>query len=186
LILWTLQYENFWNNLQRDGIIKFDKKEVIKDKTLFDEFQDAYKWMREQMCLRIPNSPTNTFPFWAWERWWGYKRKPDLRSSEYRDWHGFRIEFEIPDELVLLSDFDLWHSVLNNLYLPNDPFGDVDNYCEIVFDTPHTKEEIEESWQRIFNIELEKEQQRSTQACFWEIKLDWVKGVTEFGKRFKD
>lgn len=37
---------------------------------------------------------------------------------------GVRLEVEIPDAQVLLSDFDLWHYPLNYWYLPDDEEDD--------------------------------------------------------------
>ena len=52
--------------------------------------------------------------------------KPDLRSSGHllKGERGVRIEFRVSDRLILLSDFDLWHYVLNYWYLPESQKDD--------------------------------------------------------------
>ena len=59
-------------------------------------------------------------PIWAWYQWEGSRRKPDLRASGYlpKGEPGVRLELRVADDRVLLSDFDLWHYVLNYWYLP--------------------------------------------------------------------
>lgn len=55
---------------------------------------------------------------WAWYAQNGKHNKPDLRSERWGYGPGNEqyacIELEIPDDLALLSDFDVWHIVLNN------------------------------------------------------------------------
>jgi len=47
------------------------------------------------------------------------KRMPDLRSCGHlpRGIPGIRLELEVEEERVLLSDFSMWHAVLNQTYL---------------------------------------------------------------------
>ncbi|UYZ73367.1 DUF3841 domain-containing protein [Moraxella bovis] len=54
---------------------------------------------------------------WAWYHAHGAnKPKPDLRKSGHlpKGERGVRIEFTLPKERVLLSNFDGWHAVLND------------------------------------------------------------------------
>ena len=51
-----------------------------------------------------------TLPVWAWYQWEGVRKKPDLRKERWAN--GFEgeefvcLECDIPDEEVVLSDFD--------------------------------------------------------------------------------
>jgi hypothetical protein len=73
---------------------------------------------------------------------------------------GYRVEFEIADSDVLLSDFELWHYVLNYWYLPasknegdrfNARYGG-DRYSWRRPPTNHqVTKMISDSWDRIFD-----------------------------------
>ncbi len=105
-----------WKILQREQVLFADQRYSE------DLFLDAYRWMTKQMEHRIESeSETVSLFLWAWYQWDGIeRRKPDLRSSGHlpKGQRGVRIEFEQSDKGVLLSDFDLWHYVLNYWYLP--------------------------------------------------------------------
>ena len=88
-------------------------------------FLPSYKWMKDQMLKRLPHFKPNeeTFPWWGWCRYGGKDNKPKFSEQYYRDLLKrldeiqVIIELEIPDELVLLSDFDAWHFRLNTWFL---------------------------------------------------------------------
>jgi hypothetical protein len=93
----------------------------------------------------------------------------------------------MPDDQVLLSDFDLWHYVLNRWYLPQ-------RACE-------RREEIRstflarsmdsrmQSWQRIFELDwylkdvTSPRSKRSIQATIWQLPLSAVRSVAAFRAR---
>ncbi|MCR4868321.1 MAG: DUF3841 domain-containing protein [Lachnospiraceae bacterium] len=122
------------------------------------------------------------YPVWAWHtRKWKHNR-PDLRLGGYGK-RGDRlscIEFEIPESEVLLSDFDAWHFVLNNLWLDGS-VTEAERKNEIYFDSL-TKEEQErakaDSWNRIFDISPYENdwivRGCYIQAVFWKLRPDMV------------
>lgn len=75
--------------------------------------------MAEQMKKRIGEPPKGViFPVWAWYQWEGMRKRPDMRVHG-RNWGEkgtpiVLLTIEVPDNLVLLSDFDYWHCVLND------------------------------------------------------------------------
>lgn len=74
------------------------------------------------MSRRIGEPPLGVrYPVWAWFQYENERsRRPDLRRSAHGP-SGTRavlIEFDIAEDQVLLSDFDLWHYVLNEWYVP--------------------------------------------------------------------
>lgn len=80
----------------------------------YEEFDKAYQWMIEQMKLKIGMPPKGVkTPIWAW-----YKRNYKHKRPDFRWVRDFDdevcIEFEIPDDEVLLSDFMAWHFVLGD------------------------------------------------------------------------
>lgn len=109
-----------------------------------------------------------------------------------------RIEFEIDDRDVVLSDFELWHFALNYGYIANSEEDDEafdaelaksgDRYAVPLPDAA-IHEKIVRSWDRIFDLEWENHyyheagDERSIQATFWELDLQAVRQVKEFTAR---
>ena len=192
--LWTVQAYHFWEVLQEQGTITTDIRQIDED-WLDGEILDAYQWLASQMELRIGGRPhPDTLPLWAWYQWHGEKRKrPDLRSFEYipSGQKGVRIEFEIEDYLVLLSDFDLWHSPLNREYLGASD-QDTESFYEETEELSHDRlhadpfyrQQIVNSWPRIFDLDWKNENLR-IQATFWQLNMKNVRDVTVFISRQK-
>ena len=116
MVLWTIQPVGIWNTIQDTGVYRCDP---IKSLMTDLQFQEKYEWLIGQMKKRIGPPPDGvTYPVWAWYMQNGKHRKPDLRSERWGYGPGGEdyvcIEFEVPDDQVLLSDFDVWHIVLNN------------------------------------------------------------------------
>lgn len=189
--LWTIQPIEVYNQLVRDGYFICDKRKSpnINDAGS-EQFIRAYKWLIHQMDIRGIYHPNSAeYPIWAWHtRDWKHK-KPDLRESCYdkRGTKSVCIELEIPDNQVLLSDFDEWHYVLNNWY--NDASKSEEEWEKMQehFNKLSPREKqiaIEKSWQRIFNITPFHNEWHSRgkyiQATFWQIKIENVRRVQKF------
>jgi len=122
MILWTIQPENVWGQLQFTGELRTNTEAMIADhEDFWASTQECYEWLAEQMSQRIsPRPTTDAFPLWGWYQCTGAKRKrPDLRQRSHvpRGTKAVRLEIELPDEDVLLSDFEMWHVPLNRQYL---------------------------------------------------------------------
>jgi len=111
-----------------------------------------------------------------------------------------RLELECPSDRVLLSNFSLWHHVLNYWYLPSsEADGDVFeselashdlsffHQKPVPHDTYHRT--IVESWDRVFDLEWnepgisEQKGEKSIQATMWQITLDQVQDCQSFTAR---
>ncbi len=193
--LWTIQTEEAWRYLNQRGYLRCRRSDADRD------FLPAYDWMAAQMTSRIGRSASGaTLPLWAWLQYAGVKRKrPDLRRSAHlpRGTRGFRIEFTVDEDAVLVSDFELWHYVLNYWYLPRSEHDDID------FDSRHERptyswsdrpehavdDEIRGSWVRIFDINNIDEyvtcppENKSLQSTLWQLDLTQVTTVDEFVAR---
>ncbi len=187
--LWTLQNYHFWEVLQAQGTITTDLNYIDKD-WLEGQIFTAYQWLAAQMEQRVgPRPYPDAFPLWAWYQWHGVKRKrPDLRSSGYLlpGERGVRIEFEIEDHLILLSDYMLWHIPLNRGYVSANDEDAETFYAETdgmtrdqLHADPGYHQHIINSWERIFDLNWSDEK-LSVQATFWELHLSQVKEVTTF------
>ena len=125
MYLWSIQEEAVWQEIQETGIYRCDpyKSDLLQpmDKALIGkklepQFEAAYEWLAEQMEKRVGPRPEDVrFPVWAWYMFDG-KRKSDLRKERWMGKggeHMLCLELEVPDDQVLLSDYEEWHAVLN-------------------------------------------------------------------------
>jgi len=198
MTLWTIQTEEAWEHLNERGYITG----VIN--YIEQSWLSSYRWMVDQMKERIGNPPCNTtFPIWAWYQWETSKRKrPDLRSAGHlpRNEKGVRIEFNCHEKAALLSDFELWHYVLNYWYLPESMAdgerfdADIEKQGLSYFRTkplpdPKYHQKIVKSWNKIFDLDWEEpdlaesKTQKSIQATLWQLKMDQVQSCKHFKSR---
>jgi len=164
--LWSLQPKEIAEGLLR-GEAYVCKPELSG---LYEEdcFKFAYGWLVEAMQKTIPKPEHVTIPAWAWHTHNGVNTKPDRRTYMFRRSYyaddEVILELEVPDSEVLLTDFDLWHSVLNNIEI----ISDEEYYADE--DRVYTAEEKAATWQQIFEVK----DVEFVQACLWEIKPEHV------------
>jgi hypothetical protein len=191
--LWTLRSEYAWKQHQREGRITGDRKYVDP------YFGEAYQWLMEQMAERIPGY-SGGWPVWAYQA-----PKPDLRSHVWCHPLGepnVRLELEVPDERVLLSDYDAWHVVLNKWHIELTEEEDrewehrVEPYGFWQSDTrkclpPELYRELIESWKLIFDLDTLAASPwtgggtQYIQAVVEYVELSEVKKVTRYLGREK-
>ena len=116
-----------------------------------------------------------------------------------------RIELDVADDRVLLSDFDLWHYVLNYWYLPESEkdgrefekklarLGLSFHGCNHEHPLPNIRycKHIGRSWERIFDINWSDRRhaiasplkKKSIQATLWEICMKDIVEAKEFTAR---
>ena len=142
------------------------------------------------MTDRIGKPPAGvTYPVWAWYiRHWK-RGKPDLRKERWNWGPGNEeyacLEIEIPDEDVVLFDFDAWIIILNNGLLSDTE--EEDKQQEVIFISLSESEQEKyrlANWQRAFDISpLDSDwitRGESVQATFWELKKEQIKKVQIF------
>jgi hypothetical protein len=198
--LWTIQTEAAWVELQKEGRL------IANEEYIFPEWLSAYEWLNKQMETRLGTKPDDVkFPIWAWYQWRDAKqRRPDLRCRAHLapGEKGVLLECNISDHLVLLSDFHLWHYVLNHSYLAeNEQQGllfeekilqkGVSLYEKPFFDNELNRE-VTDSWYRIFDLDwidetgyvtIGNKAEKAIQATFWELRLEQVRKVKPFVAR---
>lgn len=116
--LWTIQPLAVWQTLERDGVFHSDPAQS----EFRDDYAEGYDWIVRRLRQHVGPEPEGCkLPIWAWYQWHGTARpKPDLRKLRHDcigEW--VRIEVEINDENVLLSDFIPWHYCMSYWYLPS-------------------------------------------------------------------
>lgn len=186
--LWTMQPIKVWEKIEKDGVFHCDEKLSENN----EDFKESYAWMVEQMDKRMKHPNKCVLPVWAWHTYNWENKKPDLRESGFGNpkERCVCLELEIPDEEVLLSDFNAWHYVLNHSWFDDSKNEEEWDKLHEWFDNLPGEEREKlriESWQKIFNVEPYEDEWstngRYVQAVFWELKKDHVKKVQFFTAR---
>ncbi len=163
--------EQGWHELRTQGTLKAAKHLVDQD------FLSGYEWMRIQMNKHIGSvTPGNPYPLWAW----------------------YQAKFEKDRSEVLLSDFELWHFVLNQSFLAKSmyKFNQFEKRLYRGFGTSNfsklplaVQNEIKESWEKIFDLNFHAKDidspraNKQIQATFWELNMNEVIQVDRFTAR---
>ena len=204
--LYTFQSLALYETLCRDRTIH-SRPLNYKDSCLNNwsetfKFQVAYDWICNQMQQRGMVRPApDVYPVWAYRQWYHPDRpRPDLRSTMARNVYGLErcafMTLEIPDEEVLLTDYDWWVCCLNYSLIGNQHQSDAfDRRLRqaglwAFASEPHPPpfhEEVLSSWQKVFDICLDRKRARrrklgqTIQATFWTLKAEHVVSAIEFG-----
>lgn len=139
-------------------------------------FTESYHWLVDFMGETITRPQDVAIPIWAWHTNYGVQKKPDRRFGMFKNYDDGDVilELEVPDELVLLTDFDDWHCVLNNFPIFSKeeeeqseagkwPAGYDD------WEIPIYDEDFKiESWRRVAHS-----RGQFVQACFWAIEPEY-------------
>lgn len=192
--LWTIQPVYILNELEQYGVYRARADRI----DMLEYWGPSYLWLCDFLKQK-DNCPEGVqYPIWAWHTFCGKRKKPDLRYNCYgsKGEELVCIEFEIPDDKVLLSDFELWHFVLNNWWLDTKMFEP--DYTEEQYDKNHKwfdslsendkQKERESSWLDIFNVEQAVDNDFARrgvdiQAIFWELRIEWIKKIQYFVHR---
>lgn len=183
----------------RSPLLNVDDPDIVDDM-----FVRSYDWLADRMEEKIgPRPSTDVYPIWAYYQWYGPdKKKPDLRYTGTRCFADHRtcalMTLEVPDDEVLLSEYDAWHFVLNGSYLGDEKRSDEiwDFKRESKFrdynEYPNwLKNEIEQSWLTVFDFKKSREllefteDQQVIQATFWELKPEYLREAVKFDRTGK-
>jgi len=179
MILYTFQPKEAVKVARKVGYFTCDEEHArdawdvnLKDDTLWDGLMKRpYEFMRRQMAKRLPNY-TGEYPIWA------YVEKLDLRCcrAEYK-YETVLMTIDVPDERVLISDFDGWHFVMNNGFFSISEKEDEEMENA-------TQRQKEKSWERIFDLDLDIDEdwlggEKYLQACVDRVYLHEVKTIKQ-------
>ena len=185
MILWTIQSEDVYRIIEKTGFYHCDFS-----KTAFSFSERQYRWLTDQMRKRIGEPPEGvSFPVWAWYKWENVRKKPDFRRERWGN--GFQgerfvcMEIDIPDEEVVLTDFDGWSIILLDGLLSDTE--EEDKRLEAKYDKLSEAQKwnmMSKNWERVFDLTpLENEwitRGSSVQATFWELRKEQIKNVRFF------
>ena len=195
MILWSMQPIQVWHLIQEKGVYRCDPKKTGEQGLLFE---GKYDWLVREMEKRIGPPPEGVkYPVWAWHTQEWKHKKPDLRSERWCYGPGNEkyacIEFDVPDEQVLLSDFDAWCLILNNGLL-NESEEESDRLDAYYDSLPEAEKNVfrDENWKGVFDLTpMENSWMRRgkwIQATVWELRKDTIRNVRFFvtGKYKRD
>ena len=187
LILWIIQPEDVYEDLVKNGIYHCKPEKAF----MYENCKEEYDWLASQMKQRVGLPPEGvTLPVWAWYQLEGARKKPDLRKERWGN--GFfgekfvSLECDIPDNEVLLSDFDSWSIILLNSLIS---WTEEENEkIEAQFDSLPEDEQKAMKYQnwseRLFDLTpLDNgwmTRGSSIQATFWELRHEQVREVRHF------
>lgn len=210
LELWTLQHPLVYDQLRSDGVCLVDSARIS-----FPEEEDsqtchlnaAYQWLVAKMDEKLSARPKGAVcPIWAWYKQCGREDgKPDMRFSGYAQKGSplVRMNLEVPDGQVLLSDFSEWHFALSYSYLSRTERDDEAfeaKYTSLGIDfhqlgdfsqqTPtlaRLRKEIVASWDYMLDVFAPRDEywslpwvKREIQATFWQLRIEHVKSAEYF------
>lgn len=178
--LWTIQDEAVYNTIITEGKYRCDGSKSVHLES--DKFKKAYAWLVKKMEEKLGQIPDGIeYPVWAWAF------KPDLRKSCWcaSGKKCVRIEFEIDEKDIFITDYGNWHCALNDF-----PFFDIEDddewekvyreFCLLRGDD-YTKA-LEKSWEGFIYSEIPSNEHRA-QITFWELKKEQIKKVHHFISR---
>lgn len=105
---YTIQKFKAWQEAQSKGYLT-GNKDYIDD----EWFLNPYTWMMKQMSKRLPEYK-GEYPVWLW------LSTDNISFSELLEDDYVLLEVELPQDQVLLSNFDAWHIVLNDSHFDED------------------------------------------------------------------
>lgn len=187
--LWTIQPPEVIKIIEENG--EFTCDTALSEN--YEDFHDAYLWLIKQMDKRgIEHPKVLTLPLWAWHTFDKKHMQPNLECGQLGvpNEKYVCIEFEIPDNQVLLSDYNAWHYVLNRSWYDDSTNEEEWENMHAWFDSLNGKKKEElrkKSWQKIFNLEFRDSNWDSNghyiQATFWVLKKSMIKNVTYFTEK---
>lgn len=181
--LWTMQPLCVWEDIQRTGVYRCDPARS----RMFPYLGECYAWLARKMAERVGPPPEGVaYPVWAWYKQDGRHKKPDLRNERWacgEEDTGFTcIALELPPERVLLSDFDIWHIILNDgLISDTEEEGRAQEAFYEALDGEQKRAYKDKNWERVFDVSTLDNgwtlRGDCVQATFWELKREDIRSV---------
>ena len=185
MTLWTIQPEEVYQQIQKTGIYRCDF-----EKSQMTDLREQYDWLVQEMKARMGEPPEGVFyPVWAWYMWEGARKKPDLRRARWRNgWKGDRfvcMEIEIPDDRVVLSDFDVWSIILlDGLIADTEEENELLEKAYEAMPLEAQREYKYRNWKNTFDLTYVDNgwvhRGDSIQATFWELRKEDIRKVWFF------
>lgn len=158
MIVYTVQPEMLYRKMREQGYLEGNKDYVL--------LPEAYEWMMDQMEKHIADYNKESYPIWVWQR----RPNRNERALGAKGKRMVILKLDIPEDQILWSSFDEWHSILNNNPICFDA-NEWDDFKQKGF----PKKEVEKTWKRLFDYEW-----LASRPSDWDgdYKEHWMQGVT--------
>ena len=181
--LWTRQDIKSLEALERDGVIRISEAHLTeKFDVITDYVAELYRWFVKEASTRVPKPEDVEFPIWC-----SVSELNMLRPTPDQVVYVLEVD---PAE-ILYFDGQKWDYVLNHHYVAKNPEdarayqqeleakGIADGFSLFVGNKaqfyPRERQEIIDSWVRIFDIE--EWHIFNVQANIWEIRPEMIKNI---------
>jgi hypothetical protein len=183
---WTVMERSTWQLLEAHGSLSCPAEKAEDDPS----FQTAYEWMKSAMASAGLSAPAESLtPWWCWVRHGADSPMPyreDLDGLE----DPLVLQLSVPSNLVVISCFDLWHFVLNRIYVPDSVEDEAQFDLDIAATEPGSdaavalEARLQKSWSAIFELDQTKVdlgtfETKSIQGCFWTLDRIYVTATLE-------
>lgn len=186
MIVWTMQPATALDTIEKTGSFRCEPRRSY-NLSKPDSLKDNYAWLMERMRKKIGPEPEGVVsPVWAWHTWNFERRSPDPESPAFLRHSDEKVllTLDIPENEVVLTDFDAWQNVMMNTFVPNaateEEYFALEKKLEAMSDEELT-EEIRQSWENVFLVDQVQTEYlirgRYIQATFWEIKQSYIREV---------
>ena len=181
MLLYTFQPAEVVEKLMRDG------QHVTNSEKSIPEFNFAYDFLSNYMREKIGGVEDVKYPVWAWQKW--EDEKPSIEklgsSAGIPGQELALLTLDVPEDEVVLSDFDRWSLVICDCLLSNSEEEDDRINAEYEALPENQQEEYKrQNWRRCFDIEKVDNDWvscgHSIQATFWVLKKEYVKNIEYF------
>lgn len=185
MILYTVQPKSVYEELTngKDFICDISKSICVETLDESDSFFRSYNWLIGKMNEVIENPDNIKYPVWAWYSYGdtgnNYPNLNNFSDTTSKD-GTVMIKIEIDEKDVFLSDYDIWHGVLNNIYWNDkktDEEWDAEEERIKKLSPEEYEKEKEESWKKVYtDLNLRN---GYIQATFWKLTPDMIRSVRE-------
>ncbi len=176
--IWSMQPASILDDIDKYGFFRCDETKsfnLSKENSL----KPQYNWLINQMEQKIGKRPEGVnFPIWAWHTWEFKRQMPDPDSAAFlkRDGDKVFLTIDIPDDKVVLTDFDAWQNVMTDGFVSaatNEKEYDIEAELLENANDEEIVELIHKSWQNVFITDKVENDYlirgKYIQATFWEI-----------------
>lgn len=177
--IYTFQHIDVLKVLEKEGVFYPKERNIFKNPDDRKWFGSSYNWMKNQMNQRLDNYSGET-PIWGW-----IEQPGNISVRKSFGANQVRLTANVDRNRVLLSDFDLWHAVLNNYYLSLTSAEEerIDSGKVVV-----SQEDKEKRWEYIFDLTKPPQRimdyvfgqpysGRMVQACIDGLKLSEIENI---------
>lgn len=202
--IYTFQRQHVWDTVNELGYYHpfdlFQRDTFLKEDMSYPwGFTKAYQWRRQAMLDKGVHYMANCqHLIWGWYHWNGTKqKKPDRRYRSVYDYFEGEsyvlLELEIDPKRIILSDYDLWHWVLNYWYAGKsreaERFAKIYDYYKQKPLPEPGHQLIEKTWHTIFDLDKSRhilntpKKKQQIEATFFELFYTDIREVHFFNNK---